>query len=63
MINNSGQGKYKHSRVRILTTGETVYTDCERKADSRAKRFCLGRRGRQVVVLLSFRVFNNCKPQ
>lgn len=41
MINNSGQGKYKHHRVRILTSGGTVYTDCETKADSRAKHFAL----------------------
>lgn len=41
MINNSGQGKYKNHRVRILTSGGTVYTDCETKEGSRAKHFAL----------------------
>lgn len=41
MINNSGQQKYIHHRVRILTSGGTVYSDCETKDDSRAKHFAL----------------------
>lgn len=41
MINNSGQGKYKHHGVRILTSGGTVYPGCETKAVSRAKHFAL----------------------